>query len=213
MVVKVLKQFLKQRCFFQKHHANFSIRATVSEYSLPYLIDIVDLFIKYFPNKAVGFEALIPLGRGKSSPIKQPNVIEYSNRIIELLKYTEGKPIRIINSVSSEFNGIRPVFCTSVGIPNWNVLVNGKISACSREEAPSVFNFGTFNDKTKIINFNNQNLKIIQNMNVLNYDECKDCFCKYHCAGDCPVRRLSHLTNCESIRKIATYVLNNKLMY
>ena len=119
------------------------------------------------------------------------------------------KGIKIVNSASSEFNMLRPVFCSNVAVPNWTVAVDGKIYCCERDDAPEDFLLGKFDfDSGQFVLFP-EKIKEIRRMNVFSYPECADCFCKYHCAGDCPDRRLAEHRSCEEIRSVGKYVLSN----
>jgi radical SAM protein with 4Fe4S-binding SPASM domain len=90
-------------------------------------------------------------------------------------------------------------------------MVDGKIFCCAKDKAPDLFNFGRFNFENNTVELDNDKLNKIRNLNILNYEECFDCFCKYHCSGDCPDRRLTDSLNCEAIRKIGIHVLNSKI--
>lgn len=197
--------------YFYKSKAQFAIRSTVSEYSLPYLKQVIDFFEENFAGISIGLEALLFSGRAKYSEIKPPDRKIFGDKLIEILKYCEDKKVKITNSASSEYDSIRPVFCSSVGIPNWTVMVDGKIFCCAKDEAPEVFNFGRFNFDNNSIELDNEKIKEIKKMNVLNYKECEDCFCKYQCSGDCPDRRLTEKSNCEAYRKIGIHILNTKI--
>ena len=65
-------------------------------------------------------------------------------------------------------------------------------------------------DANKVV-LEKDKIAVIRKMSVVNYPECQDCFCKYHCAGDCPDRRLTDKLDCDSIREIGAYFLNNKI--
>lgn len=198
--------------YFHESKLNFAFRATVSEYSMNYLEEMIDFFAEYFPYKSIGLENLNPFGRGKyCSEINPPDKIKFSERIVDLLKYTSDKPIKIINSATTDYDLIRPVFCTNVGIPSWTVDVNGVIYACHRDDAPDEFIFGNYDINTNSLQLDTTKIKNIREMVVLNYEECKDCFCKYHCAGDCPDRRLTDKLNCLTTQNIGLSILNSKL--
>jgi len=198
--------------YFHDSKLNFAFRATVSEYSMNYLEEMIDFFAENFPYKSIGLENLNPFGRGKNcSEINPPDKIKFSERIVDLLKYTSDKPIKIINSATTDYDLIRPVFCTNVGIPSWTVDVNGVIYACHRDDAPDEFIFGKYDINTNSLQLDTTKIENIRKMVVLNYEECKDCFCKYHCAGDCPDRRLTDKLNCITTQNIGLSILNSKL--
>lgn len=204
-VYETAKQFYKARF-------PFAIRATVSDYSLNYLTDIIDFFEQNFPDINLGLEPLVLVGRAtKDTRLKPPDATRFGDELVRIFKYAETKRIQITNSASSEYNLVRAVFCSGVGIPNWTVLMNGDIVCCSRDGAPKEFTFGHLNFGESKIVIDEAKLNNIRNMNVFSYEECKDCFAKYHCAGDCPDRRVAGKSDCKSLRNIGQYILNKKI--
>ena len=198
--------------YFDDAGFSFAFRATVSDYSIDYLEDIMDFFAKNFPNRSIGLENLNPFGRGKNCEVVgPPDKKKFSERIVDLLKYTRDKPIIILNSATTEYDLIRPVFCTSIGIPSWTVDVNGVIHACNRDDAPEEFELGKYDVESDTLVLDKAKIEKIRKMIVSNYEECTDCFAKYHCSGDCADRRLTDKLDCEATQRIGLNILNNKL--
>jgi len=83
------------------------------------------------------------------------------------------------------------------------------IVACGRDSAPEEFEFGYFDELTGRIELDQEKIHKLHSFNVLQYPECQECFCKYHCAGDCPDRRLADRSDCSAIRRIARQVLTD----
>jgi len=203
--------FETARYFYQMQFP-FALRATVSEYSLAYLPEIVDFFKQHFPGVHVGLEPLIPVGRGlNNTQLRPPAAKAFGDMLIKVFEYADKESVDIVNSASSEYDIVRPVFCSAVGVPNWTIQMNGDIVCCSRDGAPDEFTFGHLDFVHGKVAIDKAKLDNITRMNVLNYDECKDCFAKYHCAGDCPDRRASNKSDCDSIRKIGKHILNKKM--
>jgi uncharacterized protein len=197
--------------YFNESKINFAFRATVTDYSVDYLEEIVDFFVEHFPNKSIAFENLNPFGRGRTcNKVKSVDKLKFGERIIDILSYAKNKPIKIINSATTDYDLLRPVFCTNIGIPSWTVDVNGSIFACHRDDGPDDFKYGIYDVETNSILFDDRKIEKIRKMNVLNYKECNDCFCKYHCAGDCPDRRLTDKLNCSSTKQIGINIINEK---
>lgn len=203
-------QVFRTAKYFQNHKFPFAFRATVSSFSLPHLHEIIDLIAKEFPGKGIGLEHLNPFGRGEHSldPLVQPpDKTAFSEAIAQLLDYAAERNVNVMNAATTEYNILRPVFCSNVGIPNWTVTTKGKIIACGRDHAPDEFVFGQFNESSLEILLDATKIAHLHKMNVLEYEECQTCFCKYHCAGDCPDRRLADKSDCNSIRRITQQVL------
>jgi len=198
--------------YFEEAKLSFAFRATISDYSLKYFEEIIDFFIDNFPNKSLGLEHLNSLGRAiNCTEVLPPNKEIFTKILLNILEYTKNKPIKILNSASTEYDIIRPVFCSNVGIPNWTVNIKGEIAACARDNVPDEFIFGKFNSVSKELVFDKEKLINLQKMNVKNYPECAECFCKYHCAGDCPDRRMTDKFDCKSIQEIGVHILNDKI--
>ena len=197
--------------FFAKK-APFALRATVSDYSLKYLQEVVDFFATHFPRVSISLEPLVPVGRAtRNKIVGPPDKKLFADELVKLLQYASERTIQIVNTSSSEYDILRPVFCSSVAVPNWTVMVNGNIFCCERDNAPDDFRLGKFDFDKQRFALDPQKIERIRKMNVFNYEECLECFCKYHCAGDCPDRRLSDKSDCNAIRKIGTFMLANKL--
>lgn len=198
--------------YFYDSKFPFAFRATVSDYSISHLTDIIDFFSINFPNKSLGLEPLNPYGRAASDhELKPPDKNKFAEEIIKAYKYSETKPITLKNAGLGKFETLRTIFCGAVGIPCWTVNTDGTVSCCSRDNAPDLFTFGKYDHQNRKFVFDNKKINEIQKMNVFNYSECNDCFCKYHCAGDCPDLRISNLHNCKANKMIGSYILNNKI--
>ncbi|OHE72776.1 MAG: hypothetical protein A2007_05025 [Verrucomicrobia bacterium GWC2_42_7] len=198
--------------YFRSVNFNFALRVTVSDYSLPYLTDVLDFFEQKFPDAHLGLEPLVVSGRAlKNTHLKAPDAKVFGDKLLSALKYTDKKSITVANSAATEYHLIRPVFCTAIAVPNWTIQLNGDIVCCARDGAPNEFTFGHLDFKKNEVIIDESKLDNIRKMNVFSYDECKDCFTKYHCAGDCPDRRISGKSNCDSLREIGKFILNKKM--
>jgi len=200
--------------FFCEREFPFALRATVSKYSLPYLPEVIRFFSEHFPNVAIGLEHLSPFGRGAASidpEVTPPDKADFARALVEALALTEGTQVRLLNSASTEYDVLRPVFCSNVGAPNWGVTTEGKITACARDNAPEVFVFGEYDPIEGCVRIDTKKRDALRSMNVTSYPECAECFSKYNCAGDCPDRRLGDRSDCVSIRSVGAFVLKQKL--
>lgn len=198
--------------YFHRNNFPFAIRVTVSEYSMPHLEEIIDFFSSEFPGTLIGLEPLLPMGRARNDvDLKPPNDHQFAKRLIEVLDYAEGKNTIVSSSGSVDYDFVRSVFCTSVAAPNWTVKTDGTVAACTRDDAPQIFEYGSYDQTQDELVFDADAIRKIRDLNVLNYEECRDCFAKYHCAGDCPDRRLSNRVSCDAIRQVGRHVLNQRI--
>jgi uncharacterized protein len=198
--------------YFYSNRVSFAIRATVSDYSIEHLTDVVDFFVSHFPGVNVALEHLTPNGRALTdNTLRSPDKRKLAEKLVMLFEYVKGKPIKISNAASAEYDNVRPFFCTAVGIPNWTVSVDGEIVACARDNGPEAFNIGKVDLQRRTVLLDQAKVNGLRDMNIANYEECSDCFAKYHCCGDCPDRRLSDKCDCDSIRLVGKSLLNRKI--
>jgi len=198
--------------YFYGNNVSFAFRATVSNWSVHYLKEVIDFFAENYPNKSLGLEPLNKYGRAiANNQIGPPDKKVFAKEIIKAYKYAEDKPINLINAGLGNFNVLRSVFCSAVGAQSWTVKTNGEIYCCTRDNMPDLFKFGRFDLEKGQVFIDEEKKKRIAEYNVFNYNECKNCFCKYHCAGDCLDLRLSNYHNCKATREIGKYILNRKI--
>lgn len=203
---------LKTAKYFYRNDFPFAVRVTVSEYSMEYLEEIIDFFSSELPGIQIGFEPLLPMGRArKNTDLRSPDDHQFAKRLIEIMDYAKGKKVTISYSGAVDYDCVRSVFCTSVAVPNWTVKVDGTVAACTRDDAPEIFVYGSYDAAHDKLILDADAIEKIRALNVMNYEECRDCFAKYHCAGDCPDRRLSNRISCDAIRQVGSHMLNSKI--
>lgn len=181
---------------------NVGYRATISDYSLNHLEEILDFFIKEFPGCTLGLEPLNPMGRGRNCKIIElPNKLEFARALGKAIDYV-GDKIYIENASTGKIDTIRIYFCMAIATVSWNITPDGKLWCCTRDNAPEFFCYGKFDEKKNKMIFDEEKIRKIRNTNVLNFKECQECFMKYNCAGDCPDLRATNLVNCHSNRTL-----------
>lgn len=197
--------------YFYEKKLPFAFRGTVSSFSMNYLKEILDFFNDEFPGKTIGLEPMNLFGRAiNNTELKPPDESLYSEKLLEAYDYAYQKNIPIRTAGTGKFEQLRTVFCGAVGIPNWTITTEGRITSCTRDNLPDIFSFGKYDNEKNEILIDEEKVKKIRRMNVFHYPECQDCYCKYNCAGDCPDLRVSNMLNCEATRKVAAYVFNKK---
>lgn len=193
--------------YFQARNFPFALRATVSTISLAHYRELVDFFVDEFPGRQVGFEPLNPMGRGVTVDIA-PSDKEFAVGIRQISDYAASRGMMISNASLGRFGQIKTVFCGAISTPGFTITPEGEIWACTRENAPDAFRYGHFDFAAGTAVIDLAKLDFLKTMNVFGFPECQDCFCKYHCAGDCPDNRLSNLLRCDATRQLGVQLLN-----
>lgn len=198
--------------YFYNNELPFAFRATVSNYSINYLEDIIDFFAIEFPNITIAFESLNLMGRAEDDEeICPPNAELFATRIVDAYKYAENKNIQLKTAGAGKFDRLRTVFCGAVGVPHWTITTDGRVASCTRDNLPEIFTFGNFDQNISEIVIDQNKIAKLRKLNCFDYKECQDCFCKYNCAGDCPDLRVSNMHDCTSNKSVGKYILNKKI--
>ena len=81
------------------------------------------------------------------------------------------------------------------------------------------FFYGRYDAKTGAFAFDEDKLEQLSQLNVRNFPYCSDCFCKWHCAGDCTAKVLDGIephahagsVRCEVNRALTLDQISRKL--
>lgn len=188
----------------------YSFRVTVTPDSVHRMREIVDFFNDNFPGRTISLEKMHQMGRALFSETEFTDEL-FNEKFRDVCEYGRSKGIPIRNAIMFGERKLRPVFCGAVGVPNWTVTIDGRIASCTRDNMPDEFTFGRFDFEKKRFVIDEDRIARIRKLNVFEYPECRDCFCKYTCAGDCPDLRFIEKPNCDLTRKINTDYLINKV--
>jgi len=171
------------------------------------MVEMYSFFQNEFPGIRVGFEALNPLGRGQNCELKRPKNKVFTDNFIKVIDLSAEIGGTIINSGFGRLSEIKTVFCKSLSAPSITLTPNGKLSACQRDGAPDYFHYGYVDLEKQELVVDYDKIREFRQMDVRAYPECRKCFCKYHCGGDCQDLRRVGVLRCEFIRDICKYNL------
>ena len=194
--------------FFIENAKSFAIRSTVSNISVKKMPQIVEFFVQEFGNNYdLVFEPLVPLGKAISNAflISEPlqeDFIEYFIQAKEL-----GKTLGLKTKTSAAHQKrLVTSFCGAMSIPSFTVTPKGIVTTCERDCEGELYWYGKFLPESKNFIFDEE--RIDHNKSLLEMpDKCHDCFCKWHCAGDCPDVRTIGYNRCYVNKKLVRYEL------
>lgn len=195
----------------QLHNSDCTVcfRATVTAQSLVHINRIVDFFAQEFPKCTVIVSPMLTVGHGSHTTLAPPAPEAYTSGIYAAYHRAGQLGIRLLTPETSHLNP-RLFFC---GAAQGNLLIispDGLITSCSQVEEKSQFSTGKFLfEQEEICYCDNHSAS----MNVDQYAECADCFCKYTCCGGCPEIRINKSgdLHCELTRNITGDILYNYL--
>ena len=203
-------RIMKNMAILKDSKLRYSFRVTVPPESVFRMKEMADFFNDNFPGIMISFEKMHLMGRALLSDVEFTDKL-FNEKFTEVCEYGKKKNIPIKNAIMFGQRMLRPVFCGAVGVPNWTVMIDGNIASCTRDNMPDEFNFGHFDFDRREFVIDEKKIDRIRKLNVFEYPECRDCFCKYTCAGDCPDIRFIEKPNCELTRRITAKYLEDMI--
>jgi uncharacterized protein len=198
--------------YFVDNVKSFAIRSTISNKSVNRMTEIVDFFCSEFGNKYhLVFEPLISIGRAsyKKEVLDEPSKYKFAINYIKAKIKAKELGIELRNS-SSNHKRLVNSFCGSMSIPGFIVTTKGVVTTCDRDSEGESYGYGRFDNQLKEFVFSESRKE--QNKKLLELpSKCLNCFCKWHCAGDCPDVRTISYDRCFVNRKITLFELESLL--
>ena len=166
----------------------YGIRATVTDKSVPYLDKIVEFFASTCRAKRIHFEPTFNCGRCLTTGIGSPSPESFIENYRKAEEVANHAGISIFYS-GARLDTITNAFCKAAG-SSFCVTPDGDVTSCyevcTRDDPRSeTFFYGKYDGEKKEFVFSEVKLDYLRRRTVDNIGFCKDCFCKYHCAGDC----------------------------
>ncbi len=169
------------------------VRATVTNESAKQMREIARFFAESFESPEFQLEPVAVCGRCGVSGYQEPTVDEFVRGAEEAIEEAEKFGKRVVCSAALEtFPNLAEAYC-GVAAPNFAITPEGIVTACYEVSAPSdprgsFFFFGRYCPSEKRFVFDERVIRELRSHVIQNIDRCKDCFCRWQCAGDCPVR-------------------------
>jgi uncharacterized protein len=179
--------------FLDKKGFNYGIRSTFSDYNIDMIEKSYNFIIQNYKPKSIHFEPVFQCGRCKTNNNFNVSLEKFAASFQNIEAKHNNKKIRFIYS-GSRLETLTDSFC-GVSHDSFTVTPDGFITACF--EITSVENpiserffYGRISDQGKVMIYEDKR-KYLQDITVENLDYCKNCFAKWHCAGDC-VAKIGH---------------------
>ena len=199
------------------------IRITVTDHSVKRVPEIIKFFIDNFPGFSLDLEPLHVCGRSGPEGWDAPSAENFVENYILADRIARTAGTRLF---FSGFNlvKLRRAFCR-VASPNFIITPTGTITSCyeaAREEHQfsNLFHYGKYDPYLKEFWFDWEKIRCLQGYGLEKTDlNCKECFCQYHCAGNCLIKKLNPATlsceantsRCKMTKEIGAYQLSQVL--
>jgi uncharacterized protein len=169
--------------------ANFpyGIRITVTAASVERLPQSVAYVLEHAHPKHIQVEPMYVLGRGRANglDVDPPAFVEGFHAAKKL---AQARGVDFFYS-AARVDVLTDRFCTSCG-EGFSLTPQGLVSSCYEVPDPSFefgdqFIVGQFDERDSRYVFDEEKLARLRAHTVERVPWCQDCFCKWHCGGDC----------------------------
>lgn len=171
----------------------YSIRATITETNVHAMTDMVEFFCNSFHASELQFDPVLLTGRCHETGCQPPDQKVYAEEFMRACEKADEMGCKLGFSVLT-FSALRTFYCCSVS-EGFAVTHDGCVTSCFESFSPKqpfsdVFLYGHFDSSAKHFVMDHQKLARLRRRHVHNLPRCQNCFCKYVCAGDCPMNSL-----------------------
>jgi uncharacterized protein len=179
--------------YFDKVKFNYGIRTTVTARSTARMEEITRYLCENSATKNIKIEPMYPRGRANGMASLVPDSQEFVDHFRKAREIASAFGRRLHYS-GARLEVLTNVFCKACG-DSCVVTPAGDITSCFEVTDPEdpladVFFFGRYDRKRRALAINEERRRGLHALSVLDKEKCRDCFCKWHCAGDCPAKAL-----------------------
>lgn len=181
--------------YFNEKDFHYGIRTTVTADTVHRMEEIVERFHEEFNLAYLHMEPAWQCGRCFTSGEKAPPDEDF----IANFRKAAAKGGEL--GIDVHYSGARPdvltsKFCAAPG-DGFNVLPEGLVTSCfevmtADDPRAAIFHYGNYEPGSGSFVFDKQRIAALQNLSVEHLPFCGDCFCKWHCAGDCLAKVFAH---------------------
>jgi uncharacterized protein len=172
----------------------YGIRVTITENSIVQIPKIIEYLCRETDARAFQVEPAFNHGRAK----QYNQAVSNNEHFAEA--FMEGYDIACQHQRHMYYSGARPWLLTNRFCDAFdNALIvgpGGFVTSCyevcnTKHELANLFCIGTMNQQGDIT-YNQQVRQEFRRRIAARKNQCRNCFCFFHCAGDCPAKTMGH---------------------
>ena len=179
---------------FQEKKFPFGIRVTLTADQGHRLDDIVRFIHQQCPQlDQVHVEPVWQCGRCQTTGERPPSQAQFIALFAEACALAQDLGFSLFYS-GARLDVLTNKFCAAPG-DGFSVTPEGLISSCFEVADPAdpraeLFHYGRYDRIRREFTIDLERVDRLRRLRVENIRHCRDCFCKWHCAGDCLAKAL-----------------------
>ena len=199
-----------------KAGVQYGIRATITENSVSRMREMAAFVKENYPKcNLLHLEPVFEVGRAIDTHLSMPDPEVFVREYIKAQQELKGAGIRLVYS-GERAETLCQCFC-SVCSNGFTVTAEGNVTSCYeictyRDNRAPRYIYGRYDEQCGGFVFDEKAMESLLELQVKNIPFCKNCFCKWHCGGDCAAKTLGikPVVEHEGSKRC---VINRALMY
>jgi uncharacterized protein len=177
-----------------EHGRPFGLRMTITAGNVRQVPEAVRFFCERTKPGTIHIEPVFQCGRCVVESVAGPTCEEFLAVFREAREIADQCGVRLYYS-GARYPEVTMVFCQAAG-KSFTVTTEGRVTACyevadEADPRSRLFFYGRYDEASSRFTFDDEMLRTLSELTVRRIPFCQDCFCKYHCAGDCPAKRMA----------------------
>ncbi len=171
----------------------FGIRATLTADTVECMPEIASFILERYPScDPLHIEPAWEAGRGLATGTRTPEAERYVKYFLEAEKVLQGKMKLVFSAARKDH--LDMAFC-GVCRNSFVLTAEGKVTSCyevceADDPRSERFVYGRYDMESRRFVLDEEKLASLRRLRVDNMPYCENCFCKYHCGGDCSAKLL-----------------------
>ena len=167
---------------------SYGVRSTITARSVDRMPEMVDFFADTLKLTYLHFEPLFYCGRCVTTKWQAPDERAFARAFGHAMARAKARGASVFYS-GARLDTLVSKFCAAAG-DGFSVTPEGDVTSCfevcdSRDPRAGTYHYGRFDPSRRSFTFDAAKLARLRELRVDNFAFCRDCFCKWHCAGDC----------------------------
>lgn len=173
---------------FEERGLSFGIRSTITAATVGRMSEIVAWLTDEFATDYIHLEPVWQCGRCTTTGEQPPSHDAFAKEFARAKRTGDERGVNVFYS-GARIDVLTSKFCAAPG-DGFSVLPEGIATSCyeiteSSDPRAAIFHYGKYVPDDDRFEFDEQKLAKLRGYSVENHSYCSDCFCRWHCAGDC----------------------------
>ena len=168
-------------------------RLTCTSEAMDHALQTVRHLVDAYRLNTIHLEPLFVCGRSLGNGLRPPSAERFVEVFRACREYASRHDVEVAYSGAHQAS-LACSFCQA-SRPSFNVTTEGDVTACYEitgrdDPRAETFIYGSHDPARRSFVFDQARIAALRRLTVNDAPRCARCFAKYHCAGDCPSKRL-----------------------